>query len=171
MPKVIRPRPCDWPALFWRRASSSYAENDLVCRACTGTGCLVPREDAWPAVTVEEATCPACRSSGLLIPARDLPDDIETVWAAEEAGGGWLAWLGHEGDGLLWPAPWCWVIPRRRFPVRADVYLSDGNVLAFTHNGSAIAGLFRIGDDGPRHLAAVFRRACGNAAPPLFVPP
>lgn len=110
-------------------------------------------------MTVEEAAC-------------ELPDDVEAVWAADEEGGGWLQWIDHTGDGLLWPAPCCWAIGRRRFPVRHDLYFSDESVLAFTMNGSVLAGLFRLDGDGPRHLAAVFRLACGqDAEPPLFLLP
>ena len=172
MSRIIRPHPCDWPALFWRRATSSYADNDLVCRACLGSGCGVARGSAWEGMTVEDAACPSCRSSGLLVPARELPDDVEAVWAADEAGGCSLAWLGHEGDGLIWPAPWSWAIFRRRFPIRHDVYVSDGNALAFMLNGSVLAGLFCPDENGPAHLAAVFRLACGEDAElPVFVLP
>lgn len=30
-----------------------------------------------------------------------MPDDIEGMVAFGEAGGGWLDWAGHIGDGLL----------------------------------------------------------------------
>ena len=44
----------DWPAVFWERASSSYADNDLVCRDCFGRGSSISREDAWPGATAAE---------------------------------------------------------------------------------------------------------------------
>src|SRR3954447_4916873 len=110
MARLIRPHRTDWPDAFWERAEGSWLENDLLCRDCRGGGCQGSRDDAKEVVTVEEVACPTCRSSGLLVPARQLPDDAEALWAAEEAGGCWLDWIGHEGDGLVWPLPWCWRI-------------------------------------------------------------
>jgi len=141
MSRIIRPRRIDWPTAFWARAESSYADCDLLCRDCFGRGYGVSREDAWERITVEDAACSTCRSSGLLVSARDLPEDPEAIWAADEAGGGWLDWIGHEGGGLLWPPPWSWRISGQRFGILHDVYLGGPNVLAFMFNGSVVVGL------------------------------
>src|SRR5436190_7896106 len=113
--KTIRPRPMAWHSLFWRPAESSYADNDLLCRDCQGRGCRRSRHDIDEDTGPEDVACPACRGSGLLVPAREVPDDVEGMLAADEAGGCWLDWIGHEGDGILWPPPWAWRISRRRF--------------------------------------------------------
>src|SRR5947209_896552 len=106
MARLIRPRRIDWPSLFWSRAEGSYADNDLRCRVCDGRGSRLGREVMDEDTTVEDAACPACRSSGLLVPARELPDNVEAIVAADDAGGAWLDWIGYTGNGLLWPLPW-----------------------------------------------------------------
>lgn len=166
--KVIRPRRVNWPTLFWQRANSSYADNDLVCQDCLGRCYQVSRESAWPGITAKEVACPTCRSSGLLVPARDLPDDPDAIWAADEEGAGWLEWAGHTGDGLFWPLPWAWTISRRRFRILRGVYLG-GEVLAFMSSGSLVVGLYELDLAG---LEKVFRMACGEAIEvPSFVMP
>lgn len=172
MTTTIRPRRINWPAAFWARAESSYADCDLLCQHCNGSGCHVSRDDAWEGIAVEDVACPKCRSSGLLVPARDLPDDVEEVWSADEAGGAWLDWLGHEGDGLLWPLGWCWRISKRKFAIKRDVYVGGDKVLAYMVSGSVVAGLHKLDEGGPRRLEAVFRLACGEEAEvPGFVMP
>ncbi len=171
MARLIRPRRVHWPAAFWRRAETSFADNDLLCQGCMGRGCRLSREAINEDTTPEDVACPACRGSGLLVPAREVPDDVEGMLAAEEAGGCWLDGLGHTGDGLVWPLPWAWRIGRR-FPVRRDVYLSDEDVLAFMQDRNVVVGLFRRTPESRKQLEAVFRLACGEAAAlPEFVLP
>jgi hypothetical protein len=173
MAKPIRPRRCpDWPGVFWIRAEGSYADNDLGCHICDGRGCILGQHEVDEDTVVEDAACRSCCGSGLLVPARDLPGDIEAVLAADTAGGAWLDWLGHTGDGLVWPLPWAWTIDRRRFPIRNDVYFSNEDVMAFSVNRNIIVGLFRLHADNPRHLEAVFCKGCGEAAEmPEFILP
>ena len=161
---IIHPRRVPWPLLFWSRAEGSWLETDLVCRSCLGSGCLVSREEAWEGITFEEVACPTCRTSGLLVPARDLPDDAESIWAADEAGARWLDWAGHTGDGLVWPREWAWTISKKRFVIRRDVYVGSPDVLAFMSNRDVLIGLFDLDEENPRRLETVFRLACGEDA-------
>ncbi len=141
MARQIRPRRTDWPAGFWQRASSSYADLDLLCRACDGRGCSLGRDDVGEDTTVEDVVCDRCRDSGLMIQAREL-GSIDAAIASDEAGGAWLDFVGHLGDGLVWPMPWTWSIDRRRFPIKYDVYFSDKDVIASMVNKNVLVGLF-----------------------------
>jgi hypothetical protein len=162
--KTIRPHSIHWPAAFWKRAESSYTDNDLVCTDCDGRGYAVSRLSAWPGITLKDVACLACRGSGLLVRASRLSSDLEAIWAAEEAGAGWLEWAWHTGDGLLWPTPWAWTISRRRFNILRNVYVGGDDVLAYMDCGSVVVGLYDLGKDGRGRLERVFRMACGGDA-------
>ena len=167
MTATIKPVRFDWPSAFWRRAESSYADCDLLCRSCSGSGAALERKDVARLTTIDEVVCGTCRGSGLLVPARHRPDDVAAVMAAADEGA-WLDWLGHDGDQLVWPQPWAWTVVN----IRREVYHADDVVLAFTANRRVVAGLFRITGDAVERLREVFRRACGpKAAVPRFVLP
>lgn len=168
---TIRPRRVHWPSLFWWRAESCFADNDLLCRTCEGRGCRLSREDINGDTVPADVACPACRGSGLLVPARDVPDDIEGMFGAEEAGGSWLDWIGHEGDGLLWPAPWAWRISGQQFGILNDVYLGGPDLLAFMSNRDVLIGLYELDRSSRGRLEMVFRLACGETEVPAFVLP
>jgi len=97
------PRRVHWPSLFWRRAESSYADNDLLCHDCQGRGCRLSREDIR--TPSRGRACPACRGSGPAVRHTKCPTTVAGMLGRMSQGTWWSRQVRYARAAIRsWPS-------------------------------------------------------------------
>lgn len=150
--RVIRPTPVeDWPTLFWERAESSFADNDLACGRCVGRGLRGEPPG--------HRLCLACLGSGLILPRRE-PADPDALVGVE------IAWTAVAEEDVRWPeVPYAWLVGRAGVRHRGFV-MCDGGVVGWVHCGQILLGLtaWVPPADARRLLLSAYRGSAGRDA-------
>lgn len=155
MTRSILPRPVrSWPKLFWERAESSYADNDLACRECGGRGLLTdPYHEGIPVAY----PCDACNGSGLILP-REEPATFDALDGPD------LAWTSVRQENIRWPqVPYAWIVRPAGLKQLGYAHC-EGGVVGWIEDGGVLFGLMELCDDAQERLQAAYRKAFGTDA-------